>query len=183
MLNANYSEIIAQAKLNGASYVNFNKSNNVSGNTSNYTVKAITAEKDTFTLSDAALAKMNGSTIKEIAPTYIRPETAKDLLAKGKGANKIYTNIESKIENKQSQKSASDIRFDDMMQSILDKRLGVDREKLEEIEAMMKAIAENEKLSPEAKQKALEELEKMREKVIEESLEIKKQAEQIFSQE
>ncbi len=51
-----------------------------------------------------------------------------------------------------------------MMQNILDKQLGVDREKLKEIDAMM------------------EELEKMKEKIIEESLEIKKQAKETFTQ-
>ena len=70
MINTHYSEIIALAKQKGASQVDF-KNND-------YIVKAITAEKDTFTLSDAALAKMKGEQVQEIAPTYIKPETAKE---------------------------------------------------------------------------------------------------------
>jgi len=167
MINANYEQIIARAKASGASIVNFDR--NIQP------VPPITAEKDTFTLSDAAQAKMNGEVFKDTAPTYIKPTTAKNLLAEGQASK---TTEEDTI-----QKSASDIRFDEMMQSILDKNLGIDRDKLKEIEAMIEEIAKNENLSPEQKQKALEELEKMKEKVIEESLEVKKQAKQTFTEE
>ena len=37
------------------------------------------------------------------------------------------------------------------MQNILDKRLGIDRERLEELEALMEEIANNENMSPEEK--------------------------------
>jgi len=162
MINTNYSEIIAQAKINGTSHVNFDKTSQ--------TVQAITAEKDTFTLSDAAMAKMKGESVEEIAPTYVKPETAKELLEKN-------------VDEATIKKSARDSRFDEVMQNILDQRLGVDRKKLEEIEAMMEQIAKNENLSPEEKQKAMEELEKMREQVIEESMDVKKQAKQTFATE
>lgn len=166
MINSNYSEIIAQAKLNRATHVNFDKRDQP--------VQAITAEKDTYTLSDAALAKMSGQPIEEKAPTYVKPETAKELLAQEAAKNP---------DNNGLKKSASDTRFDEMMQKILDQRLGIDRKKLEEIEAMMEEIAKNENLSPEQKQKAIEELEKLKEKVIEESMDVKKQAKQTFTKE
>jgi hypothetical protein len=163
MINTNYTDIIAQARRKGATHVDFDNTD--------YKVKAITPGKDTLTLSDAALAKMNGEQIKEIPLTYVKPVRANSLLANNEPTK-----------NTLPQKSASDIRFDDMMQNILDKRLGVDREKLKEIEAMMEEVAKNENLSPEQKQKAMEELEKIKEKVIEESLEIKKQAKKTFTQ-
>ena len=75
----------------------------------------------------------------------------------------------------------TDNRFNDMMLKILDKRLGIDREKLAELEAMIKNVAENEKMSPEEKQKAIEELEKMREEIIEKSIKIKETATETFS--
>ena len=58
------------------------------------------------------------------------------------------------------------------MQNILDKRLGIDRERLEELEALMEEIANNENMSPEEKQLALEKLAEMREQIIEEGREI-----------
>jgi uncharacterized protein YfkK (UPF0435 family) len=67
-----------------------------------------------------------------------------------------------------------------MMQAILDKRLGVDRKKLEELDAMMEEIAKNENLSPEEKATAMEEIAKMREEIIEESIEVKKIAKEDF---
>lgn len=171
MINTNYSAILAQAKIDGATQVNFDQRD--------YSVKAITAEKDTVTISDAALAKMNGiileeSALEESAPTYVKPISARALIAT---ANQEQT-IESAA-NQNVQQSSND-RFGEIMQNILDKRLGVDREKLEEIDAMMAAIAGDENLSPEQKQKALEELSKMKEKLFEESMEMKKQAKHTF---
>ncbi len=124
-----------------------------------------------MTLSDKALAMMNGSEIKETAPTYVRPETARALLAESeaiKAANDTSAKEDKVIDNK----------FGEIMQGILDQRLGVDREKLEEIEAMMEEIAENENMSPEEKEQALEMLVEMREQIIEESSKIREVAEQ-----
>ncbi len=171
MISINYTEVIAQARKNGETHVDFDKGD--------YNVKAISSGKDTVSLSDAALAKMNGEEIKDIPPTYIRPETAKSLLAKEEATNKA----QAKVDNNANVKSDKDLRFDKVMQDILDKRLGVDRKKLEEIDAMMEEIAKNENLSPAQKQKAMEELEKMKEEVIEESMEIQKQAKRTFNQE
>ena len=158
LINSNYAQAIAQAKANNASFVNFDKIAPVAQSTS--------GEKDTVTISAKAQAMMEGKNVEEIAPIYVKPETARELLAQNKsseGKEKI---------------SEIDTRFSEMMQSILDKRTGIDRKKLAEIDAMMKEIGENENLSPEEKQQALEELAKLREKVIEESIEIQKTAQQ-----
>jgi hypothetical protein len=169
MINSNYANIITQARNSGATHVDFNNPD--------YNVKAITTEKDTLTLSSAAQAKMNGEEINKIEHTYSNPATAKELLANNDTVKTEENSINSTID-----KSSKDKYFDEMMQNIIDKRLGIDREKLKEIDAMMEDIAKNENLSPEQKKKAMEELEKMKEKVIEESLDIKKQAERSFKQ-
>lgn len=161
MVNMNYAQMVSVAKSQLANQVDFVKG---------YEHPLPVAPKtDTVTLSDAAIAKMQGENYSESAPTYIKPETAQSLLA----ANKAKT---STVENK-----VTDNRFNDMMQKILDKRLGIDREKLAELEAMIKNVAENEKMSPEEKQKAIEELEKMREEIIEQSINIKETATETFS--
>ncbi|MCO4798235.1 MAG: hypothetical protein KC484_03420 [Colwelliaceae bacterium] len=164
MINANYAEIVANAKARNETYVSFDKAVTP--------INAITAEKDTFTLSERAIAKMRGSDsmVIESAPTYIKPKTAREFFAE----NTELTQISE--ENTQSSK------FNEMMLSILDKRLGIDREKLEELNAMIKAIADDENLSPEEKQKAIEKLEEIREKIIEESMDIQKEAKQTFSE-
>ena len=163
MINTNYAEIIANAKARNATYVSFDKAV--------APINAITAEKDTFTLSDRAIAKMNGSDTIEIAPTYINPKTARAFLSE---------NTES---TKNHEGSTQTTKFNEMMLSILDKRLGIDREKLEELDAMIKAIADDENMSPEEKQKAIEKLEEIREKITEESMEIQKAAKQTFHDE
>ncbi|MCJ8295582.1 MAG: hypothetical protein MJK15_14355 [Colwellia sp.] len=155
MINSNYAQQVTLAKSNNAAFVNF-------ANTT-APVQAISGEKDTVTLSDKALAMMNGTEIKEIAPTYVRPQTANSLLAKN---DTLHTS--SSKDN-----VTFDNRFNEIMQNILDQRLGIDRDKLKEIEAMMEEIANNENMSPEEKQQALEKLAEMREKVIEESREVR----------
>lgn len=158
LINSNYAQAIAQAKANNASFVNFDKIAPTAQSTND--------DKDTVTISAKARAMIEGKNIEEIAPVYVKPETARELLAQNKsseGKEKI---------------SEINTRFSEMMQSILDKRTGIDRKKLAEIDAMMKEIGENENLSPEEKQQALEELAKLREKVIEESIDIQKTAQQ-----
>ncbi len=163
MIYNNYTQQVAQAKSNNASIVNFDKSS--------LAVQPIPGEKDTVTLSDKALAMMNGKAVKEVDPTYVRPETASALLAKSdaiKTANDTSSKEEKVIDN----------RFGEMMQNIIDQRLGIDRKKLEELDAMMAEIANNENMSPEEKQKTLEKLAEMKEKLIEESREIREIAKQ-----
>ena len=168
MINSNYAQQVALAKSNNTTLVNF----------SNTTapVQAIAGEKDTVTLSDKALAMMNGNEIKEIAPTYVRPETANSLLTKSEDAKNDVLHTSKSTSSKDN--VTFDNRFNEIMQNILDQRLGIDRDKLEEIEAMMEEIANNENMSPEEKQLALEKLAEMREKVIEESREIREVAKQ-----
>jgi len=166
MINNNYALQVEQAKANNSSIVNFDNTTPE--------IQPIAGEKDTVTLSDKALAMMNGTETKEVAPTYVRPETARALLAESEAINaENNTNDTSTKENK-----VIDTRFGEMMQSIIDQRLGVDRKKLDELEALMAEIAENENMSPEEKQKALEMLAEMRDKLIEESREIREVAKQ-----
>jgi len=155
MINNNYALQVVQAKSSNASTVSFD-------NNTTTAIQPISGEKDTVTLSDRALAMMKGDEIKEISPAYVRPETASALLAESdaiKTANGTNTKNDRIIDN----------RFGEMMQNIIDQRLGVDRKKLEELEAMMAEIANNENMSPEEKEQALEKLAEMREKIIEES--------------
>ncbi|PKH87862.1 hypothetical protein [Colwellia sp. Bg11-28] len=163
MINNNYAQQVAQAKSNNALVVSFDNTTPA--------VQRIPGEKDTVTLSDKALAMMNGNEIKEIAPTYLRPESARSLLAKSETLNT--TQVGDAKED-----VVVDNRFSEIMQNILDKRLGIDREKLEELEALMEEIANNENMSPEEKELALEKLAEMREKIIEEGREIQKTVEQ-----
>lgn len=146
MINNHYVQQVAQTKSSNALALNVDNTT--------LPVQPIPGEKDTVTLSDKALAMMNGNEVKEIAPTYIRPETARSLLSQSKAAN---TDVDN--------------RFNKMMQNILNQRLGIDNEKLEEIEAEMEEIANNENMNAEEKQKALEELAQQRDTFIEESIE------------
>lgn len=150
MINRDYTDIVTQARASGASHATFEKTD--------YRVSPVKAEKDTLTLSAAAMAKLNGEELKEIAPIYVKPETARSLLEKSKS-----------LDAEPNKAQEKDTRFNDILQNILDKRLGLDRETLEEIEAMMEEIGANENLSAEEKQKMLEELQKLKEQVIAES--------------
>jgi len=156
MINNHYVQQVAQTKSNNALALNVDNTT--------LPVQPIPGEKDTVTLSDKALAMMNGNKVKEIAPTYIRPETARSLLAQSRAEKTV--NNGGTTEN-----TGVDNRFSEMMQNILNQRLGIDNEKLEEIEAEMDEIANNENMSPEEKQKALEELAQQRDTFIEESIE------------
>ncbi len=163
MINSNYALQVSQAKSNNASIVNFD--NTIPA------VQAIPGQKDTVTLSDKALAMMNGAEIKEIPPTYVMPEKARSLLAESEAL---------KTENDTSVKEDKviDNRFGEMMQNIIDQRLGVDRKKLEELEALMEEIAENENMSPEEKEQAGETLAELRKKIIEASRKVRAGANQ-----
>lgn len=160
MINTNYAVQVNQARENNADQVHFTHNATIN-NYANQTT-------DTVTLSSAAVAKMTGENLTEASPpTYIKPISAKSLLSAQQTGNKHIP-------------TETDDRFSNMMQAILDKRLGVDREQLAELEAMMEEIAKNENMSPEEKQKAIEQLEKMREELIKESTDNKKVASQTF---
>jgi len=156
MINNHYVQQVAQSKSSNALALNVDNTT--------LPVQPIPGEKDTVTFSDKALAMMNGIEIKENAPTYVRPETARSLLAKSEASNTV-NNGDTK------ENTVVDNRFSEMMQNILNQRLGIDSEKLKEIEAEMEEIANNKNMSPEEKQKALEELAEQRDTFIEESIE------------
>jgi hypothetical protein len=161
--NINYSAIINQAKVNSTGRISAERTNELS---------AIRAEQDTVTLSKAALAQMSGQKVEEIAPTYTRPQTTASLLAENKQATQTEPDAGDK-------KKESGLRFSEIMQAILDQRLGIDRDKLDEIDATIEDVANNKNLSPEEKGKMLEQLHEMREQVIAESLETKEVAKQM----
>ncbi|GHE78979.1 hypothetical protein [Thalassotalea profundi] len=154
MINNNYALAVEQARANNAAFVNFDRNTSVT--------QTSTVAQDTVTLSTKAQALMEGKIVEEIAPIYVKPETARELLAQNQT-----TDSETNV-------TENEMRFSEIMQTILDKRTGVDRKKLDEIEAMMKEISNNKNMSPEEKQQALEKLIEMREKVIEESIENQK---------
>ncbi|KGJ87757.1 hypothetical protein [Colwellia psychrerythraea] len=158
MINSNYAQQVERAKNDNALIVNFENNSPA--------VQATPGEKDTLTLSDKALAMMSGNKIKEVVPIYVRPQTARALLAESEEINSKKTNV-----NKEQQ--VVDKGFSQIMQNILDQRLGVDRERLAELEAMMEEIGNNENMSSEEKAAALEKLAEMREKIIEESRDIR----------
>ncbi len=162
--NINYSAIVNQARTNGATSVDFDRDSELSLFTD-----SIKAGQDTLTLSNSALALANGKTVEEIAPTYIRPQTAASLLQE----NKVATKTENSTDDKNKE---SGLKFAEIMQTLLDQRLGIDRKKLDEIDAMIKEIGENENLSSEEKDKIIEQLQELREEVIEEGIERQKVA-------
>jgi len=164
---SNYSALINQAKANDATRVNFSRASELSVIGDN-----LKAEQDTLTLSKSALALMNGQKVEDVAPTYVRPQTAASLSVENKQA----TENEGSTDDKGKESGA---KFSEIMQAILDQRLGIDREKLEEIDEKIEEVANDKSLSPEVKSKILEQLNEMREQVIEESLETKEVAKQM----
>ena len=112
MINSNYAQQITQAKSNNALVVNFDNTTPA--------VQPIPGEKDTVTLSDKALAMMNGNEVKEIAPTYVRPETARSLLPKSEVAQSEASNTTKY--GATNKKIVIDNRFTEIMQNILDQR-------------------------------------------------------------
>jgi hypothetical protein len=163
----NYFAIINQAKANDATRINVNRANELSALGDN-----LKAEQDTLTLSKSALALMNGQKVEEVAPTYVRPQTATSLSVENKQATKNDGNTDEKHKE-------SGAKFSEIMQAILDQRLGIDREKLEEIDAKIEEVGKDKNLSPEERSKILEQLYEMREQVIEENLETKEVAKQM----
>jgi hypothetical protein len=163
--NINYSAIVNQARANGATSVEFDRNSELSLFTDN-----IKAGQDTLTLSNSALALASGKTVEEVAPTYIRPQTAASLL---------HENNKATDNSKDDKNKESGLKFAEIMQTLLDQRLGIDRKKLDEIDALIKEIGENENLSPEEKDKIIEQLQALREEVIEEGIERQKIAKQM----
>jgi len=165
IINTNYTEIIAQAKIKGESHVNFDNHNE--------NVKLFIVEKDTFTLSGPAQEKMNGEEINETSHTYSMPKTARELLDE-QAAKELDLSTVYKVK--------SDARLAEVMENITNNRVGVDREQLKKIEALMAKVAENDNLSPEQKQQAIKALEAQKQEVVEESLDVRTQTKQSFNE-
>ena len=111
MINNHYVQQFAQSKPSSAFALHVDNTT--------LPVQPIPGEKDTVTLSDKALAMMNGNEVKEIAPTYIRPETARSLLAQSRVENTVNNGGTTEY-------TGVDNRFSEMMQNILNQRLGID---------------------------------------------------------
>lgn len=176
MIHHNYTQIISKARAEGLSQIDVNNNTGIA--------RTPPPVEDRLTISAQALSllKGEGNVVQEISPIYVRPQTAAQLLAENNNSQPSTQVTPSSVETSHvKSNSTHDSRFGEMMQAILDKRLGVDRKKLEELDALMEEIAKNEKLSPEQKAKAIAELEKMREEAIAESIEIKKTAKQTFT--
>ena len=69
----------------------------------------------------------------------------------------------------------------DVMQTILDKRTGIDREKLDEIEAQIQAIAKSDTLSNEQKEAQIKLLEEQKTQLIQEFVEKNEQNQRQFN--
>ncbi|AQS37107.1 hypothetical protein Sps_01947 [Shewanella psychrophila] len=68
----------------------------------------------------------------------------------------------------------------DVMQTILDKRTGIDRERLDEIEAQIQAIAKSDTLSKEQKEAQIKQLEEQKTQLIQEFVEKNEQNQRQF---
>lgn len=137
--NINYGQIYALAKSQGASQADFSRPN-PSDNSQH---------QDKVTLSDEAKALMSGSSVNQAEATYAKP---------------TQTSAETLANNNANKTGKSDFLVK-VQQQLLDQKLGIDREKLKEIEALMEKIALDENLSDEEKTRMMESLNQMREEV------------------
>lgn len=137
--NINYGQIYALAKSQGASHADFSRPS----------PNDHSKHQDKVTLSDEAKALMSGSSVNQTEATYAKP---------------TQTSVETLSNNATNKAEKSDF-LAKVQQQLLDQKLGVDREKLKEIEAMMEKIAQDENLSPDEKKRMLESLTQMREEI------------------
>ncbi|MCG7532448.1 hypothetical protein MHM98_14005 [Psychrobium sp. MM17-31] len=82
----------------------------------------------------------------------------------------------SKVSQSSDKPTSQETLFKDAMASIIEGRLGVDKEKIKEIEAMMEEVAKDETLSSEEKERRIGELQELLDKEYEKAAE--KQAHQ-----
>jgi len=135
------------------------------------------ANSDVVTISSAARNLAKGKSVETPANTYDQLGSARQvksstiessLYAADTTANDPEVNLAKKLNEKPI---SFETFYQDAMQAIVDNRLGIDKEKLKEIEAMMAEVANDDSLSPEEKAKKLEQLQELMEKEIEESIE------------
>ncbi|MFV0597298.1 hypothetical protein [Shewanella sp.] len=116
---------------------------------------AISIAQDTVTLSDGvAQSTKNRDTYSQLAPNAKQNYT---------------TNVQNIAGTQESAKSAD--RLEEAMQAILDKRTGVDREKLKQLDEEMAKIAANDNLSEEEKAKQIALLQTQKAELIKEATE------------
>jgi len=167
--NINYSNTIHQVREASAKQVSAERTRESSALYENKK-----AEQDTVILSNAALALMKGEKVEEIAAIYDRPKMA-SMLENKPVTESVPSTDEKNTDNKDEEK----VEFADIMQAVIDNRLGIDREKLEEIEAKIEEIANDKSLTPEEKATLIEQLEVTRENLIKEFLEKQEVAKQV----
>ena len=92
-------------------------------------------------MSAAALTLSRGEPADQAVTSYIRPVTASALLAQQAETDPA----------QDTKKPVNEAFMVEMMDQLLHQRLAVDKEKSNEIEAMMEQVAQNENLSDEEK--------------------------------
>jgi len=132
--------------------------------------------QDTVTLSSAA-KRGQETKASQTAHTY-------EQLAPGKNSQHSNHNAVNRGTVQSDEKGGLDPDKDnflqDAMQAILDKRAGIDREKLKELEAKMEEIANDESLSPEQKAEQMKLLQQQKEELLKEFAEKNEQRQQQF---
>ncbi|MGR3970142.1 hypothetical protein [Shewanella sp. 1180_01] len=132
--------------------------------------------QDTVTLSSAAKRgqetkeSQTANTYEQLAPGKSAQYSNNDAVNKGAAPSDVKNKLESDNSN----------FLQDAMQAILDKRSGIDREKLKELEAKMEEIANDENLSPEQKAEQLKLLQQQKEELLKEFAEKNEQRQQQF---
>lgn len=156
--NINYSSLVESAKIQGKSHVDFSQAKRQES------YQTAVNMQDTVTLSAEAKALNEGKPVEKISPIYVKPETAASLLSANQNSE----------DGEEVQAQSSGEKFAEVMQGILDKRMGIDRDKLKELDAMIEQIAKDENLSPEEKEKMIEQLQQMKEEMLKENLDNQK---------
>jgi len=136
------------------------------------------APQDTVTLSQGA---MNGEQSKsENHNTYDHLVSAQRISNRTIEVNNAQVSAKETSDTQQKHDALAGVDttnfLSDAMKTMVENRLGVDKEKIEEIEAMMEEVAKDESLSAQEKEKRIEGLQEMLEKEYEKAAE--KQANQ-----
>lgn len=135
-----------------------------------------TRYQDTVTLSSPAKQgqetkeSQTANTYEQLAPGKSAQYSNNDAVSKGATPSDEKSQLESDNSN----------FLQDAMQAILDKRAGIDREKLKELEAQMEEIANDKNLSPEQKAEQMKLLQQQKEELLKEFAEKNEQRQQQF---
>ena len=127
-----------------------------------------TAPQDTVTLSQAAL---NGEQIKAVdTNTYEHLMAANTIASSTIEVNRVQTSEQPTKPEALAHIDTSNF-LSDAVKSMVENRLGVDKEKIEEIEAMIEEVAKDESLSAEEKEERIADLQEMLEEEYEKAAE------------